>query len=290
VAVLPPSSVEDAVDALAAHPGAHLLAGGTDLLVVVNAGHRRPADVIALGGVAGLRRWHHDAESATLSIGAGVTFATLEGTPFTSLLPALAQAARTVGSPQIRNAATIGGNLGTASPAGDALPVLAALDATVSVAGPSGRREIAIHDLFTGVKRTSLVPGELVVSVAVPVLDGYQGFTKVGVRNAMVIAIVSACLAVDRPGRSVTVALGAVGPTVLRARQAEAWVADRLDWDRGRAGDGLAAEFGGRVAAEARPIDDHRSTTSYRRHAVGVLASRLLLRAFPEAIPAGRPA
>ncbi len=286
MAVLLPSSVEEAVDALAAHPGAHLLAGGTDLMVEVNAGHRRPADVVALGRVAGLRRWHHDAESGTVAIGAGVTFASLEGTPFTSLVPALAQAARTVGSPQIRNAATIGGNLGTASPAGDALPVLAALDAAVTVAGPSGRREIAIHDLFTGVKRTSLAPGELVVSVTLPVLDGYQGFTKVGVRNAMVIAIASACLAVDRPARTIRVALGAVGPTVLRAREAEAWVADRLDWDGRPAGAALAGEFGERVAVEARPIDDHRSTATYRRHAVGVLASRLLVRAFPE----GRPA
>jgi CO/xanthine dehydrogenase FAD-binding subunit len=285
VAVLLPSSVEEAVDALVAHPGAHLLAGGTDLMVEVNAGHRRPADVVALGGVAGLRRWHHDAESGTITIGAGVSFASLEGTPFTSLVPALAQAARTIGSPQIRNAATIGGNLGTASPAGDALPVLAALDAAVSIAGPSGRSETVIHDLFTGVKRTSLAPGELVVSVTVPVLDGYQGFTKVGVRNAMVIAIASACLAVDRPARSIRVALGAVGPTVLRAREAEAWVADRLDWDGGPAGAALAGEFGERVAVEARPIDDHRSTATYRRHAVGVMASRLLVRAFPE----GRP-
>jgi CO/xanthine dehydrogenase FAD-binding subunit len=286
VAVLLPSSVEEAIDALAAHPGAHLLAGGTDLMVEVNAGHRRPSDVVALGRVAGLRRWHHDTESGTVSIGAGVTFAALEGTPFTSLVPALAQAARTVGSPQIRNAATIGGNLGTGSPAGDSLPVLAALDAVVTAAGPSGRRDIAIHDLFTGVKRTSLLPGELVVSVTVPVLDGYQGFTKVGVRNAMVISIASACLAVDRPTRSVRVALGSVGPTVLRAREAEGWVTDRLDWDSGPVGGALAGEFGAYVAAAARPIDDHRSTALYRRHAVGVLASRLLVRAFPGGSPA----
>jgi CO/xanthine dehydrogenase FAD-binding subunit len=286
VAVLLPSSVEEAVDALAARPEAHVLAGGTDLMVEVNAGHRRPADVVALGRVAGLRRWHHDAESGTVTVGAGVTFATLEGAPFTSLVPALAQAARTVGSPQIRNAATIGGNLGTASPAGDSLPVLAALDAAVTIAGPSGRRETVIHDLFTGVKRTSLAPGELVVSVTVPVLDGYQGFTKVGVRNAMVIAMASACLAVDRSARSIRVALGAVGPTVLRARDAEAWIADRLDWAGGHVGAALAAEFGERVAAEARPIDDHRSTARYRRHAVGVLATRLLVRAFPDGAPA----
>jgi CO/xanthine dehydrogenase FAD-binding subunit len=283
VAVLLPETVDDAVDALARHPGAHVLAGGTDLMVEVNAGHRRPEVVVALRKVAEVRDWHHDPRMNSITIGAGVTFATLETAPFTELVPALAEAARTVGSPQIRNAATVGGNLGTASPAGDSLPVLSALDAVVTVAGPLGRREISIHDLFTGVKRTSLAPGELVVSLTVPVLDGYQGYAKVGVRNAMVIAIASVCLAVDGRGRNVRIALGAVGPTVIRARRAEAWLAARLTWgDDGAVGpvdDPTAAELGDRVAAEASPIDDHRSTAAYRRHAVGVLAGRLLARA-----------
>jgi CO/xanthine dehydrogenase FAD-binding subunit len=206
--------------------------------------------------------------------------------PLSSLLPPLAEAARTVGSPQIRNAGTIGGNLGTASPAGDTLPVLLALEADVVLQGPGGRRSLPLREFLVGVKRTALEPGELVVAVDVPRPDGWQGFAKVGVRNAMVIAIASACLAVDRPARRVRLALGSVGPTVLRATEAETWVAGALDWDRDGAVDpDVAEEFGRLVALAARPIDDHRSTAAYRAHAVGVLGRRLLARAFP----GGRP-
>lgn len=280
--VLLPASLDEAIDALARHPGAQLLAGGTDLMVEVNGGHRRLGDVVALARVGELRGWSHDAAAGTVTLGAGLTFTEMLQPPLSDLLPALAEAARTVGSPQIRNAGTIGGNLGTASPAGDALPVLSALDAVVTVAGPAGRRRLPVHDFLTGVKRTALEPGEVVVSATVPMLDGWQGFAKVGVRNAMVIAVTSACLAVDHASRSVRVALGAVGPTVLRAREAEAWVAGQIDWDAGRLlGPDVADSFQERVAAAARPIDDHRSTADYRRHAVGVLARRLLLRAFP---------
>jgi CO/xanthine dehydrogenase FAD-binding subunit len=197
------------------------------------------------------------------------------------LLPALTEAARTVGSPQIRNAGTIGGNLGTASPAGDGLPVLSALDATIELASVRGRRALSIHDYLVGVKRTARAPDELVVAVTVPVLDGWQGYAKVGVRNAMVIATVSACLAVDRGGRTVRLSMGAVAPTVLRARTAEADVATRIDWVASTVAADAVAAFGAAASAEARPIDDHRSTAAYRRHAVGVLAGRLLRRAFP---------
>ena len=141
-----------------------------------------------------------------------------------------------------------------------------------SLASAPGGARSSVHDFLLGVKRTALEPGELVVSVTVPVLDGWQGFAKVGVRNAMVIAVTVACLVVDRDGRSVRLALGAVGPTVLRAREAEAWVTAEIDWDGWRLADpGVAAGVPGPAwPAEARPIDDHRSTADYRRHAVGV--------------------
>jgi CO/xanthine dehydrogenase FAD-binding subunit len=186
--------------------------------------------------------------------------------------PALAQAARTVGSPQIRNAATIGGNLGTGSPAGDLLPVLSALDATVVVRSASGSRQLSIHEFLVGPKRTALAPGELVVEVAVPIARGPQEFLKVGVRNAMVIAIASVALVVQ--DGAVALAAGSVGPTVLRARDAESWLSGRAD----SAADGIAAEFGRRVADEMRPIDDHRSTAAYRKRAVEVMATRALRR------------
>jgi CO/xanthine dehydrogenase FAD-binding subunit len=280
MAVVVPASLPDALGALAARPASQVLAGGTDFMVEVNFGHRRPAAVVAVDRVPELRGWERVADSVRM--GAALTYTEMLGSAFAAVLPALAEAARGVGSPQIRNAGTIGGNLATCSPAGDTLPVLAALDAVVLVAAQGGTRSLSIHDFMLGVKRTALGPGELVTAVSAPVLDGYQGFAKVGVRNAMVISVVSACLATDRRQRTVRFAMGAVGPTILRARAAEVWVADHVPWDGGRLGDAVVADFGRRAAAEARPIDDHRSPAAYRRHAVSVLAGRLLRRAFPE--------
>jgi CO/xanthine dehydrogenase FAD-binding subunit len=271
-------SMTDALEALALNPDAHVLAGGTDFMVEVNFGHRSPTDVVSLDRVAELRGWHRQGD--TVRMGAGLTYTEMLQPAFGALVTGLAEAARTVGSPQIRNAGTVGGNLGTCSPAGDALPVLSALDADITLASNDGARSISVHDFMVGVKRTALAPGELITAVTVPVLAGYQGFAKVGVRNAMVISVASACLVVDRARRTVRLALGAVGPTIVRARQSEAWVAGELPWDGGALEPGLAAELGRRAGEEARPIDDHRSTAGYRRHAISVLAARLLQRAF----------
>jgi CO/xanthine dehydrogenase FAD-binding subunit len=273
------ASLPDALAALADRPDAHVLAGGTDFMVEVNFGHRRAEHIVAVAGVTELRGWRREGDSVML--GAGLTYSEMLAPDFAALLPAMAQAARTVGSPQIRNAGTIGGNLGTCSPAGDGLPVLSALDATLELASAAGRRSMSVHDFMVGVKRTALQPGEIVVAARVPILQGYQGFAKVGVRNAMVISAVSACLVVDGAGRNVRLALGAVGPTIVRAREAETWVAGELPWAGGRLDPDLASHFGRRAAAQSSPIDDHRSTAAYRRHAVAVLAARLLRRAFP---------
>jgi CO/xanthine dehydrogenase FAD-binding subunit len=264
VSVATPATLDEALAVLAADPTRAVLAGGTDLMVEINFGHRAPESVLALHRVAALRAWSRTDDSVV--IGSGVTCATLERAPLADLVPALGQAARTVGSPQIRAAATIGGNLATASPAGDLLPVLSALDATVRIAHADSARASSIHDFLVGPKRSSLGPGELVVGVEVPVRAGRQEFLKVGTRNAMVISVASVAMA--HVGDRLQVALGSVGPTVLRARDAEAWFAARgLDVD-------AIDEFGERVAAEARPIDDHRSTADYRRHAVRVCATR----------------
>jgi CO/xanthine dehydrogenase FAD-binding subunit len=276
--VLLPTSISEAVAALA-DPDAQLLAGGTDFLVEVNAGHRRPGAVVSLRRVGELRGWHES--GGWLRLGAAVTYTELLEPELAQLVPALAHAARTVGSPQIRNAGTIGGNLGTASPAGDTLPVLAALDALVEVAGPSGGRDIPFGAFVTGPKRNALEPGELIVAVRLPVLRGPQEYRKIGVRNAMVIAVASLALAVDLDGRTVRCALGSVGPVPLRAPQAEDWLAGRVNWERLTVADpGDLGRFGRLVAEAARPIDDHRSTAAYRRHAVGVLAERAAAQAF----------
>ena len=203
-------------------------------------------------------------------------------------MPALAEAARTVGSPQIRHAGTVGGNLATCSPAGDGLPVLAALDATVDLISADGTRSMAVADFMLGVKRTALQPGELIRSMTVPVLDGWQGYSKVGVRNAMVIATASACVATDVPSRSIRIALGSVAPTVIRCPDAEALVASAADFDAGSLDPAVARDAGRAAAAASSPIDDHRSTAAYRRHAVGVMVERLLRRAFPARSGASR--
>lgn len=283
-----PTELDEALAQLAATPDALLLQGGTDLMVEINMHHRQPPpSVIALRRVDALRHWTHDPhrgdhDDGVVTIGAGVPYAEMEHGPLAALLPALAEAARTVGSPQIRAAGTIGGNLGTCSPAGDSLPVLFALDAVVHVRSAGAERDVSIHDFMVGVKRNVLEPGELITGVTVPVLQGWQGYAKVGVRNAMVISTASACLAADPERDEVRLALGAVGPTIIRCRDAEAWLASEVDLGRDEPdiGDDVAAEFGRRAAAEARPIDDHRSTAAYRRHAIGVLATRLLKRAF----------
>lgn len=284
--VLVPRSLQAAVDAVGAAPDALLLSGGTDLMVEINERHRtldRNQTVISLTRVPELSSWTVDSESRRLTLGAGVRWSEIERDPIRSFVPALAEAARTVGSPQIRAAGTIGGNLATCSPAGDGLPVLAAHDAVVLLIGADGRRTMSVDEFMVGVKRTALRPGEIIEAIELPLLDGWQGYSKVGVRNAMVIATASACVATDLPSRSVRIALGSVAPTILRCRDAERAVVEAADWaaaslsiDAARAAAALAAE-------QSRPIDDHRSTAAYRRHAVAVMVQRLLMRAFPGA-------
>lgn len=279
------STVDEVVGLLGAEPDRVILAGGTDMLVELNEHRRRaPAGVIAVDRVAELRSWTHDPASGTVTIGSAVRWSEIERGPLAELVPALAQAARTVGSPQIRHAGTIGGNLATCSPAGDGLPPLAALDAVVHLRSASGARQLSVGDFMVGPKRTAAARDELITAVTVPVASGWQGYSKVGVRNAMVISIASACLVHDRASSTVRIALGSVGPTVLRCPVAEAMLGSRTDLGTARpaVGDDTVGEFAALVRAAARPIDDHRSSAAYRSHAVGVLAARLLRSAFPD--------
>ena len=277
--VINATSVLEVVNALRDYPDARLIQGGTDMMVEVNLNRARVNDVISLRRVAELRRWHLDADTTLLRIGAGVPFAEMERAPLSLHAPALAQAARTVGSPQIRAAGSLGGNLGTCSPAGDGLPVLSALDAVVHLRSATTERDVSIHDFMVGVKKNLKQPDEVIVAVTVPVVQGFSGYAKVGSRNAMVISAASACLVHDAVGGTIRLAFGAVAPTVVRARRAEAWLGEQSDL-RGSltVSPALAREFGQRAAEECSPIDDHRSTALYRRHAVAVLAERLLLR------------
>lgn len=249
-------------------------------MVEINFNHRKPTDVIALRRVDELRSFQINADKTQITIGAGLPYQTMEHGEIADLVPALAQAARTVGSPQIRATGSIGGNLGTCSPAGDALPVLSALDASVNLQTANTSRSVSIHDFMVGVKRNSRQPGEIIVSTTLPIISGWQGYAKVGVRNAMVISVASCCLVVDRINGKVAIALGAVGPTIVRCRETEAWLASQIDLRiQSTIKPSLLQELGERVANESKPINDHRSTAAYRRHAVAVLSRRLLSRA-----------
>ena len=280
MSVLIATSLDEAVNLLAEDTSRQVLAGGTDFVVEANYRHRDPVDVVVIDRLPELLGWQRDGDD--LVIGAGVTYTTLQSTELAKLVPGLAQAARTVGSPQIRNAGTLGGNLATASPAGDTIPVLAALDASVNCVSVDGRRSVELGDLITGVKRTSLRPGELIESIRVPVLDGPQEFLKIGTRNAMVISVASLALVVDWPGERAAIGLGSVAPGPLRADIAEAFLADSVDWDRRTLSVEAADEAAELVRSAATPIDDHRSTAAYRSHGVGVLARRALRRAFSQ--------
>lgn len=271
------TTLAEVLAARADHPEATPVAGGTDLMVAVNFGRFRPAALLDLSRVDQLSSWER--RNGTVRIGAGMTFSQIVHE--LTELPPLVQAARSVGSPQIRNRATIGGNLGTASPAGDSIPVLACYDAEVVLASVRGERRLRWDEFLLGPKRTALAKDELIVGVELPVADGPASFAKVGIRNAMVIAIASVALQIDAPARAVRVALGSVAPTVVRAPEAEAFAAEVVDWDDPERplSTGAVKEFGSLAAAAARPIEDVRGSAEYRRHAVEVLARRALVSA-----------
>jgi CO/xanthine dehydrogenase FAD-binding subunit len=269
-----------ALSALREHGDARLIQGGTDLMVEINFNHVKPTTMISLRDIESLRTIRSN-QPSVLSIGSGVPYSIIEGEPVLTDIPALAQAARTVGSPQIRAAGSLGGNLGTCSPAGDTLPVMFALDAMIHLNTVDSARVVSIHDFMTGVKRSVRQHDEIITSIDFPVIKGWQGYSKVGVRNAMVISVASACLVADHENADVRIALGSVGPTIIRCREAEAWLKTTHDLSsRKSISLDVANEFGRRAANESSPIDDHRSTAQYRRHAISVLASRLLRKAY----------
>jgi CO/xanthine dehydrogenase FAD-binding subunit len=260
VDVLTPRTLEEALRIKAERPDAVPIAGGTDLMVELNFDRARPELVLDLGRVEELTGWSQ--ENGRLRLGARVSYTALRDPPLAERLPALAEAARTVGSPQIQNRGTIGGNLGTASPAGDALPPLLVGMAEVVLASVRGVRELALTEFLVGPKRNALAADELILAVRVSPAQGRQTFMKVGPRNAMVIAVVSLALAVDEVRNELRASFGSAGPTPGLV------VAPLGDRDS-------LAEL---VAASAQPIDDVRGTAPYRRHALRVLVGRALER------------
>jgi CO/xanthine dehydrogenase FAD-binding subunit len=279
---LRPTSWAEALELKAMHPDALVINGGTDVMVAINFARRRPTALLDLSHVPELGRWEllegDDGRRPLVRLGAGVTYTRIID-ELADLTPCLAMASRTVGSPQIRNRGTVGGNLGTSSPAGDAHPPLLATRAVVELESVTGPRLVPIDDFFVGPKQSVLGPGELIRAVRIPVADGPQQFSKIGPRNAMVIATTSFALCVDRSDRRIGTGIGSAGPTPLRAEQAEELIAEAVDgrWDEpGPLDTDLARRFGDLVAAAASPIDDVRGSARYRRHALAVLARRCL--------------
>jgi len=253
--VLSPRTLDEALWLRAEVLGAVPIEGGTDLMVDLNFDRRRPEAMLNLNEVSELRGWSRD--NGSLRLGAGLTFTEIEQSELASLLPALAEASRTVGSPQIRNRGTIGGNLGTASPAGDALPPLLIEGAEIELASVRGTRRLPLTEFLVGVKRNALAEDELIVAVHIEPSGAAQTFMKVGPRNAMVIAVCSLALAVD--GDRVKAAIGSAAPVATL-------VTGELDG------------FADRVVAASSPIDDVRGTAAYRRHALRVLTMRAIER------------
>jgi CO/xanthine dehydrogenase FAD-binding subunit len=278
--LLQPATWDEALSAKATHPEALPLWGGTDVMVEMNFGRARPEAILDLTRVKELTDW--GTEDGHLRIGAGVTY-TRAIAELADRLPGLAIASRTVGSPQIRNRGTIGGNIGSSSPAGDALPPLYASGAGVELVSSTTNRRVSLQDFITGPKRNLLRPDELIAAVHVPAARGPQQFSKIGTRNAMVIAVCSFALDIDPQARTVGTCLGSAAPTPRRAHEAERFIEQALDWDnRAPLSEAATQRFGELVAQAADPIDDQRGSAPYRRHALQVMARRTLTWAWAE--------
>ncbi|HYM51187.1 MAG TPA: FAD binding domain-containing protein [Candidatus Limnocylindrales bacterium] len=273
-----PRTLDEALEMKAARHDAVPLAGGTDLMVELNFGRLRPPAILDVSRLPELRSIAR--RDGACVLGAGVPYSRITS-DLREFVP-LVQASRSVGSPQIRNRGTVGGNLGTASPAGDALPVLAAYGAAVILGSVRGTRTLPWHEFLRAPKKTAIAPDELIVSATWRTSRMTGSFSKIGTRNAMVIAVASLCLVIDEDARQVRVALGSVGPTILEAPDAQASMGAAMTaagaWEDPMVTIPQAAidDFGERVAGAAQAIDDVRGTAAYRRHALTVMARRAL--------------
>lgn len=277
---LRPATWDEALAAKAEYPTALPISGGTDVMVEMNFDVHRPSAILDLNRITELTEWSNDGD--VVKLGASVPYTRIID-ELSGPLPGLALAAHTVGSPQIRNRGGVGGNLGGASPAGDAHPALLAAgrDVFVEAASVRGTRLIPIDEFYVGVKRNSLEQDELIRAVHIPVADGPQQFSKIGTRNAMVIAVCAFGFALHPKNGTVGTGIGSAAPTPRRAVAAEEYLqgvlAERGLWE---SGDLLGAEviqqFGELVKAAASPIDDVRGTADYRRHSLAVMARRTL--------------
>jgi len=258
VNVLTPSTLDEALRHRAEFPDALPIQGGTDVMVDVNFDRARPETIINLNRINELQGWRRD--NGSLWLGAALSYTDVITSDVASIAPALAEASRTVGSPPIRNRGTIGGNLATASPAGDALPPLLVEGAEVLVASTRAHRSLPLAEFLIGPKSNALAPDELIVGVRFTPTGQPQTFMKVGPRNAMVIAICSIALVADQERGELRAAFGSSGPV---AELVTAPLSERTT-------------FAETVSNAASPIDDVRGTATYRRHTLRILVERAM--------------
>ncbi|MEB3263764.1 MAG: FAD binding domain-containing protein [Synechococcus sp.] len=268
-----PVSLGEALRARCTMPGARFIAGGTRLLPLQSEGEPIPAGYVSLRRVQELKGLTISAEH--VAIGAAITMAQLRRHPLIGELPLIDQATRSLTSRQIRERATVGGNLCSDTPYATLPPCLLALDAQVTLTSLSGSRDLPLADFLGQVPRLK-DSGEILASVSWKRSVGFQGYSRIGRRNAFCYAVLSASVVFDQPRRTVRIALGGAGPTALRAHAAEELVTEALDWASGTAPAGLVEAAAAAVSQGCQPETDAVATATYRRHAAGVMVRRLL--------------
>lgn len=269
-----PLSVDEAIGLLAGDSSARVLAGGTDLIVQMRSGRAAPGSVVDIKRIAGMNDIRKLSDGG-FAIGAATACTALkDDSALAAAWPGVVEAANLIGSVQVRNRATLAGNLCNASPAADSVPALVAAGAVCVIAGPGGTRELPVEQLPAGPRQTSLAPGEFVVELRLPPrpANGGDAYIRSIPRTEMDIAVVGvgAALALDANGRCVSarISLGAVAPTVLLVEAAgAALVGTQLE-------DDALDRMADAVRAACRPIDDKRGTAEYRTATAGVLARR----------------
>lgn len=284
-----PATLDEAVALLRdLGPRAKLLAGGTDLILLMQAGVLSPDYLIDVRQIPELTVLDYD-DAAGLTLGAAVTLRRIETSPLLrAKYPHLASSAGEIGSVQVRNLGTAGGNVCNATPSADTAPALITLGARAHIVGPRGERTVPLEEFFTGPRRTVLAPDELLVDLRVPppAPRSSGAYVKLANRPAMDVAFVGVAATIElAPGggaiQSAKIALGAVAPTPIRAPKAEELL-------RGRQPDPELLEAAGRAAAEAsRPISDVRASAEYRREMVAVLTRRAVREAWERAAASG---
>jgi CO/xanthine dehydrogenase FAD-binding subunit len=269
-----PDSIDEALALLAANPAARPLSGGTDLIVQMRSGRTSPGAIVDLKRIAGLTGIRRHGEG--FAIGAATACTALKAdAALSAAWPGVVEAANLIGSVQVRNRATMAGNLCNASPAADSVPALIAAGATVLIAGPQGTREVRVEAIPLAPGRTSLAPGEFVIEIRLPArpLGGGDAYLRAIPRTEMDIAVAGAGVSIVMQKGICTaarVALGAVAPTALLVEDAgAALVGTTLD-------DAALHEMAAAVRAACRPIDDKRGTAEYRIAMAGVLARRVV--------------